>query len=192
VTSSPAADALPVTATALAEGVIQMMWLARLIPLIAVAAALTLATAGVVVQGRQQPAPEGAQAQVKPVPPPTVGSGAIAVPDLPANQALARKQLALIDETWPFLMVLATNHRIDISSGILGQWGRRRLEALHKAGAGKAEIVTALVKYIKDLRELEVIAKEQLERALVNRLSVAEMQFLRMEAQIWLNEEKAR
>ena len=63
VTSSPAAGAVPVAVTALAEGVIQMMWLARLKPLVAVAAALILATAGVAVQGRQQPAPEGAREQ---------------------------------------------------------------------------------------------------------------------------------
>jgi putative ABC transport system permease protein len=49
--------------TALAEGVIRMMWLARLKPLVAVAAALILTTAGVAVQGRQQPAPEGARKQ---------------------------------------------------------------------------------------------------------------------------------
>ena len=53
VTSSPAAGAVPVAVTALAEGVIQMMWLARLKPLVAVAAALILATAGVAVLGRQ-------------------------------------------------------------------------------------------------------------------------------------------
>ena len=69
VTSSPAAGAVPAAVTALAEGVIQMMWLARLKPLVAVAAALILATAGVAVQGRQQPAPEGAQEQAKTAPP---------------------------------------------------------------------------------------------------------------------------
>ncbi len=58
VTSSPAAGAVPVAVTALAEGVIQMMWLARLKPLVAIATALILATAVVAVQGRQQPAPE--------------------------------------------------------------------------------------------------------------------------------------
>ena len=70
VTSSPAAGAVPVAVTALAEGVIQMMWLARLKPLVAVAAALILATAGVAVQGRQQPAPEEAREQAKTAPPP--------------------------------------------------------------------------------------------------------------------------
>ena len=58
MTSSAAAGAVPVAVTTIAEGVIQMMWLARLKPLAAVAAALILATAGVAVHGRQQPAPE--------------------------------------------------------------------------------------------------------------------------------------
>ncbi len=38
-------------------------------------------------------------------------------------------------------------------------WGRRRLETLRKAGAGKAEIVAALEKYINSLKEEEAIAK---------------------------------
>ena len=59
VMSSPAAGAVPAAVTALAEGVIRMMWLTRLKPLVAVAAALILTTAGVAVQGRQQPAPRG-------------------------------------------------------------------------------------------------------------------------------------
>ena len=73
-----------------------MMWLARLKPPVAVAAALILATAGVAVQGRQQPAPEGAREQAKTAPPPTAGAGAAAVPDTAANRALATEQLALI------------------------------------------------------------------------------------------------
>ena len=110
VTSSPAAGAVPVAVTALAEGVIQMMWLARLKPLVAVAAALILATAGVAVQGRQQPAPEGAREQAKTAPPPTAGAARrAAVPDMAANRALAREQLALIDEALAMLHQLARN-----------------------------------------------------------------------------------
>ncbi len=95
VANSPAAGAVPVAVTALAEGVIQMMWLARLKPLVAVAAALILATAGVAVQGRQQPAPQGAREQAKTAPPPIAGAGAAApaVPNIAANRALAREQL---------------------------------------------------------------------------------------------------
>ena len=166
-----------------------MMWLARLKPLVAVAAALILATAGFAVQGRQQPAPEGVREQAKTAPPPRAGA---AVPDLAANRTLARQQLALIDEAWNVTHSLAQNARIDIATGYFGQWGRRRLDALHRAGAGKAEIVAALEKYIKNLMELEAIAKARVEGFRSMQLGVYEFQFLRMEAEIWLKEEKAR
>jgi RNA polymerase sigma factor (sigma-70 family) len=195
VTSSPAAGAVPVAVTALAEGVIQMMWLARLKPLVAVAAALILATAGVAVQGRQQSAPEGAREQARTAAPPPAGAGgaALAVQDPgEANRAIARQQLVLIDEAWAFMHSLAINARIEIATGYFGLWGRRRLDALHRAGAGKAEIVAALEKYIKDLTELEEIAKARVEGARSTKLGVYEFQFLRMEAEIWLKEEKAR
>src|SRR5690349_16056663 len=158
VTSSPAAGAVPVAATALAEGVIRMMWLARLKPLVAVAAALILATAGVAVQGRQQPAPKGAPAQAKTAPPPTAGAGA-AVPDLAANRALARQQLALIDQALAALHQRAQVGEIGLADPSFSLWGRRRLETLHKAGAGKAEIVAALEKYLNSLKEDEALAE---------------------------------
>ena len=63
VMSSPAVGAVPAAVAALAEGMIRMMWLATLKPLVAVAAALILTTAGFAVQGRQLPAPEGARKQ---------------------------------------------------------------------------------------------------------------------------------
>ena len=69
VTSPPAAGTVSVAITALAEGVIQMMWLARLKPLVAVAATLIVATVGVAVQGRQQPSPEGVREQARNTPP---------------------------------------------------------------------------------------------------------------------------
>ncbi len=169
------------------------MWLARLKPLVAVAATLILATVGVAVQGRQQSAPEGAREQARTARPPTAGAGgaALAVPDPEeANRAIARQQLALIDEAWTFLHDLYANARID--NPPFGMWGRRRLEALHRAGAGKAEIVATLEKYIKNLMELEAIAKARVEQARSTKFGVHEMQFLRMEAEIWLNEEKAR
>ncbi len=192
VTSSPAAGAVPVAVTALAEGVIQMMWLARLKPLVAVAAALILATAGVVVQGRQTPAPEGAREQAKTAAPPPAGASGAAVPDMAANRAIARQQLDLIDKAWDFIHSLAQNDRIEIATGPVALWGRRRMETLHKAGAGKAEIVAALEKYINDLKVLEAIAKARREQARATELGIYETQFLRMEAEIWLNEEKAR
>lgn len=184
-----------VAVTALAEGVIQMMWLARPKPMVAVATVLVLAIAGVTVQGRQQSAPGGTQEQAKTPPPPTKTPPlptAAAVPDMAPNQALARKQLAVIDKAWALMEFLAQNARIEIDGGTFGVWGRRRLEALRKAGAGKAEIVAALEKYIKDLDRLRAIVEGREAVARSTTPEDFEVQFLRMEAEIWLNEEKAR
>jgi hypothetical protein len=195
VTSSPAAGAVPVAVTALAKGVIQMMWLARLKPLAAVAAALILATAGVAVQGqgRQQPAPEGAREQAKTAAPPRAGAGgAAAVPDIAANRALAREQLALIDKALAALHTLARNGESSFADPSLSLWERRRLETLRKAGAGKAEIVAALEKFIDTLKREEAMAEVRRKTARGTLLDVYDVQFRRMEAEIWLNEEKAR
>jgi hypothetical protein len=186
VTSSPAVGAVPAAVTALAEGVIQMMWLARLKPLVAVAAALILAIVGVAVHGRQQPAPKEAQEQTKAAPPPA------AVPDLAANKALARKQLALIDEAEATLRQLVRDARMNIADASFSLWGRRRLETLHRAGAGKAEIVAALEKYIESLKEAEAYAEALHQSARGTLVGVYDVQFRRMEAEIWLNEEKVR
>jgi hypothetical protein len=171
-----------------------MMSLTRLKPLVAVGVALILMIAGVAVQGRQQPAPQGAQEQVKATPQailPPIGSGAAALPDLAANRALARQQLAVIDEAWTLLEVMHQNGRIEIDGGTIGPWGRRRLEALRRAGAGKAEIVAALEKYFNDLERLEAISHNSKNHHHPT-YDEYEIKFLRMEAEIWLNEEKSR
>jgi hypothetical protein len=111
-----------------------------------------------------------------------------------ANRALARKQLALIDETWADLELRAHYGRVDIDGGTFGPWGRRKLEALRNAGAGKAEIIAALEKYINDLGRMRAIARAQENKGTV-RVSTSgedEIRFLQLEAEIWLNEEKAR
>jgi hypothetical protein len=174
--------------TAFAEGVIRMMWLARLKPLVAVAAALIVATAGVAVQGRQDSAALGARNQAKTAAPPTVA----AVPDVAANQAFAREQLAVIDKALSILHSLGTSGRIRDYNTDLSLWGRRKLETLRKTGAGKAEIVAALEKYINDLKQEEAAAEFSLQRANATQVDVLDVRFRRMEAEFFLNEEKAR
>jgi hypothetical protein len=187
VTSSPAAVAVPAAVTTLAEGVIQMMWLARLKPLAAVATALILATAGVAVQGRQGPAPEQEREQAKTATPPTA-----AVPDIAANQALAREQLAIIDKVLAILHNLAQNGEFPISDSSFSVWGRRKLETIRKTGAGKAEIVAALEQYINTLKQEEAAAEELVKSARGTQIGVYDTRFRRIEAEIFLNEENAR
>jgi len=172
-----------------------MMWLTRLKPLVAVAAALILATAGVAVQGRQKPASEGAREQAKPVPPPAAGAGAAAAPaapDMAANRALAREQLALIDKALATMQQMAQNGMLSLADASFSVWGRRRLETLRKAGAGKAEIVAALEKHLNSLKREKAIAKARFDSGQGTQLEINEVQFRRLEAEIWLNEEKAR
>ena len=167
-----------------------MLRLARLKPPAAVAAALMiLATGWVAVQGRQQPGPEGTRKPARTALPP---AAVAALPDAAANQALARRQLTLIDETLDALHHLAQTARVSLSDPRFSLWDRRRLEALRKAGAGKAEIVAALEKSIESLKGEEQIAKALKERAQGTQIDISDVQFRRMEAEIWLNEEKAR
>jgi hypothetical protein len=65
------------------------------------------------------------------------------------------------------------------------------VETLHRAGAGKAEIVAALEKYVNSLKEEAIVeGLRQSDRGSL--LAVYDLRFRRMEAEIWLNEEKAR
>lgn len=172
-----------------------MMWLARLRPLAAVVAALSLATAGVAVQGRQLPAPEGAREQAKTAAPPTAGAGGAAVEDMAANRALARQQLALIDQALESLHQEARSPRAEgtsFANPSFSLWERRKLEALHRAGAEKAEIVAAIEKLIGTLKQEEAMAEMRRQSARGTLFEVLDVRFRRMEAEIWLNEEKAR
>lgn len=189
-TSSPAAGAVPVAVTALAEGVIRMMWLARFKPLAVVAAALVLTTAGVAVHARQKPAPNGAPGQAKTAPRPNVGADT--VPEIAANRTLAREQVALADEALTMLQALARNSRVSIGDPAFSLWERRWVEALRRTGAGKAEMVAALEKYIERLKEAEEIAKARHQSARGTLVEVHDVKFRLTEAAIWLNEEKAR
>ncbi|MFO0961019.1 MAG: sigma-70 family RNA polymerase sigma factor [Isosphaeraceae bacterium] len=189
LTNSPSPAAIPPTIAALAEGVTLMMSLARWKWPIVAATALFLTTAGVAVRGRQQPATGGTQA-----PSPTASRGlpAAARPDIEANRALAREQLALIDDALEMLHAMARNARINPADASFSLWENRRIEALRKSGAGKAEIVAALEKQIRGLEELEAIAVARKQAARGTEADTLDVRYRRKEAEIWLNEEKAR
>jgi hypothetical protein len=162
-----------------------MTSLVRLKPLIAVAASLVLATAGVAVHGGQQSASEGPRDPAK-----TAPAAAAAAAD--GAPALADRQLALIDNALDALHHLARNSRVELSDPAFALWERRRIETLRKAGKGKAEIVAALEKYLDRLKEEEELAEARRQAARASIVDVFDVQFRRMEAEGWLNDEKAR
>ncbi len=165
---------------------------ARLKPLVAVVAVLVLATAGVAVQGRQGPASEGGPEPAKTAPPPAPSAKAAAGLDVSVNQALAQKQVALIDQVLSIIRKLAQNGRIDLNNPSIDLWEHRRLEALRRAGAGKAEMIEALEKYLDRAKQDEAIAEALRAQARATIIPALDAQFRRLEAEIWLNEEKAR
>ena len=169
-----------------------MMWLARLRPLVAVAAALILATAGVAVQGRQQPAPDRRGNRPRPL--------------LPRKPARRRRRAERGGQPGPCqgatrpdrpglghaASVVPEFVRIRFTDPCFSLWARRKLETLRKTGAGKAEIVAALEKYIDRLKQEEAIAENEHQAARATEVDVDDVRFRRLEAEIWLNEEKAR
>ena len=53
-------------------------------------------------------------------------------------------------------------------------------------------MVAALEKFLNDLKEEEALAKAHYENAQISRVELYDLQFRRMEAEMWLNDEKAR
>jgi RNA polymerase sigma factor (sigma-70 family) len=192
--ASAASAALALAVATLAQGVIQMIWLAKLKPLAALAATLILATTGVAVQQRQNAAPESAPPQSKPAAPkPAVAPAPAPIsPEEATNRALAREQLTLIDSALERMYRLAQNGRLEFNSPAFSIWESRRLDALRKAGATKAEIVAALERSLKFMESQEEIAKAQFRSARASEVSVLDVRFRRLQTQIWLNEERAR
>jgi putative protein kinase ArgK-like GTPase of G3E family len=121
------------------------------------------------------------------------GALAPAPPEPAADiKALAREQLKVIDEAVPVLKRLFENGRIGATDLDHSRWGRRRIEALRTSGAGKAELVAALESYLDQMKKDEQLQEQRKEIARASYAAVLEARYRRLEAEIWLAEEKAR
>jgi hypothetical protein len=128
-----------------------------------------------------------ALAPAAPEPPAKAGAEALAV-----NKPLAEEQLKLIDQGLAELDRLYKNGELSITSPRFTHWERRRVDALRAAGAGKTEIIAALERYVKRLKDVEGFTKTLHERDQATRADIMEATYERLEAEIWLNREKAR
>jgi hypothetical protein len=155
-----------------------------------VAVAVIVAIAGIAVQGRQQPALEAKAPKAEAAPEAKAAPKADAAPE--ANRAIVREQLALIDEALEIQHNLARSGRLPINDPSFALWGRRKVETLRRAGAEKTEVIAALERYIGILKGEEALAKGMKEQARGTEAAVLDVRYRRMEAEIWLNEEKVR
>jgi hypothetical protein len=121
------------------------------------------------------------------------GALAPAVPEtLDANKALAREQLKLASQALGDLDRKFRGGEASIDDPRVTLWERRKVEALRASGVPKAEVVAAVEGYVKRMKVLEQVAKRQYEQNVAERLSVHEAAYRTLEAEMWLNEEKAR
>jgi hypothetical protein len=111
---------------------------------------------------------------------------------LAANIPLAREQLKLIDQ-------IQGDHDRNFKNGELGAtapvfklWARRKLDAIRATGAGKDRMVAELEGYLNFMRTQEAAWKVLYQQDQATRADFAAAQYERLEAEMLLNQEKAR
>ena len=130
-----------------------------------------------------------------------VGALAPAAPEPPANSApeplavnkpLAAEQLKLIGLIVADMDRLVKGGQMTLGDPAINLWARRRVDALRATGASKAEMVAASEKYLDRMKIYENSRKGQYERDLATRADLLAAQYERLEAEMWLNQEKAK
>jgi hypothetical protein len=111
---------------------------------------------------------------------------------LEANIPLAREQLKLIDQITADMTRLYNNGEMSLTDPKWKLWARRRVEALRATGAAKDAMVAELERYIDFMKKQEAGWKTQYNRDQATRSDVLAAQYERLEAEMWLNQEKAR
>ena len=127
-----------------------------------------------------------------------VGAGVLAQPiaksasGVSTNQTLAKEQVELVQKALTYQNRLAAGGEIRYSDPAFAIWGRRKLESLRASGANKAEIVAGLEEYLALMKKQELAVTEAIKEEQSSRSELFEVRYRRLEAEIWLNQEKAR
>jgi hypothetical protein len=139
----------------------------------------SLVIAAAALCGALAPAPPEAAAKTLPGP-------------LAANIPLAREQLKLIDQITSDLDRLYKNGELSLTAPSWRLWAWRRVEALRATGAAKDAMVAELERYFDFMTKQEAGWKSLHDRDQATRADVLAAQYERLEAQMLLNQEKAR
>jgi hypothetical protein len=107
-------------------------------------------------------------------------------------KALAREQVTLARQALQDLDRLHKAGEISVTDRAFPLWGQRLVHAVRTSGADKAEVVSTLENYLDQTKKLEQYTRTAHEQGRATRVDVTEAQYRRLEAAIWLAEEKAR
>jgi hypothetical protein len=113
-------------------------------------------------------------------------------PAPPANIPLAKEQLKLIDQVMADLDRMYKNGETSLTDPAFKLWARRRLDALRASGATKDAMVAELARYVDFMKKQESAWRVLYERDQATRADIASAQYERLEAEMLLNQEKAR
>ena len=123
------------------------------------------------------------------------GALALAASQLPLpdpNKALAQEQLKLARQALQDLGQMHKSEGLSLADPRFALWDRRQVEAIVASGADTAEWTAALENYLKRMKQLEQFAQVALQNGEINRVELRDAQYRSLEAEIWLNREKAR
>jgi outer membrane protein TolC len=108
------------------------------------------------------------------------------------KKSLAQEQLELARQALSDLDRMGKGGEASAYDPRFGVWERRQVEAVRDAGASRAEFLVALEGYGKRLRDRRRIVDEAFRQGQASRLDVHEVKYRVLEAELWLNQEKAR
>jgi hypothetical protein len=120
-------------------------------------------------------------------PPDKTGPAPLAI-----NIPLAREQLKLIDQVVSDMELLYRQGELGLTAPEFNLWSRRRVDALRASGASKAELVAALGQHLDRMKRYEAAVNAEYRNAKVDRKAMFAAQYERLEAEMLLNQEKAR
>ena len=108
------------------------------------------------------------------------------------NKKLAQAQLKLVEEAIRYMDDLSNNARMDVDDPRSALWIRRLLEAARSAGVDKVKLVSLLESNLTRAKKRVEVAKARNQAARATLLAVMDAEYQALEAEMWLNEEKAR
>ena len=107
------------------------------------------------------------------------------------KKSLAQEQLTLARQALQSLDQMDKN-RDPVDEARIAVWERRQVEAVRDAGTSRAEFIAALEGYVKRMRDRQRIVEALREAARVALVDVLDAKYRVLEAEMWLNQEKAR
>jgi hypothetical protein len=108
------------------------------------------------------------------------------------KKSLAQEQLGLARQALEVLDQMHKNAQVSAGDPRIAVWERRQVEAVRDAGAGRAEFIAAIEGYVKRMRVQQQIVEARRQAAQVAEVDVLDAKYRVLEAEMWLNQEKAR